>query len=101
MSNRRSAKRRTVDLPVTKQMGEESREGFAADLSPTGARLRRLLDREPSQGLLNLELHVVPGSLSTVVAARRVWFDDDFEGFEFISPSFSQQALLERICGNF
>lgn len=101
MDDKRNGNRNVVDMPVTKLMNEDNREGYAADLSPTGVRLLRLLDREPTQQVLNLELHVVPGSVSTVVTARRVWFDEDFEGFEFIAPSFAQQALLERVCGNF
>lgn len=101
MRDRRHGNRKVVDMPITKLMTDDPREGFASDLSPCGVRLRRLLDRTPTDDLLDIELHLVPGSIHTVIEARRVWFDDDFEGFEFISPSFAQQALLERVCGNF
>jgi hypothetical protein len=101
MYDRRNGNRKTVDIPVTKIMGDGTREGFAADLSPTGVRLRRILDRAPTVDQLPIELHVIPGSVSTVIEARRVWFDEDFEGFEFVGASFAQQALLERVCGNY
>jgi len=101
MYDRRNGDRRVVDIPVTKMMEDGTREGFAADLSPTGVRLRRLLDRAPTDEQLPIELHVLPGKVSTVIEARRVWFDEDYEGFEFVDASFAQQALLERVCGNY
>jgi hypothetical protein len=101
MYDRRNGNRHEVDMPVTKLTGDNARDGYAADLGPTGVRLRRVLDRAPTQPLLNIELHLVPGAISTVIAARKVWHDDDYEGFEFIAPSFAQQAFLERACGNF
>lgn len=101
MRNRRVGKRKLVDMPVTKIMSDGACEGYAADLSPSGVRLRRVLDRAPTDEQLPIELHVVPGAVSTVIEARRVWFDADYEGFEFVGASFAQQALLERVCGNF
>jgi hypothetical protein len=101
MYDRRNCGRHVVDMPVTKVAGPVTREGFASDISPTGVRLRRLLARAPTDKQVSIELHVVPGAMSTVVTARRIWFDDDYEGFEFVDPSFAQQAMLERVCGNF
>jgi len=89
-----------VDLPVTKQSGELTLDAWASDISPTGVRLRRFRDGN-DWSAIDLELHLVPGSISTVVHARRVWQDEDYEAFVFDGASFAQQALLERMFDNF
>jgi hypothetical protein len=101
MVDRRNGDRKRFDMPVTKQMGDESRDCLIGDLSPSGIRLRRLGLGEEEQPLCDLELHLVPGSISTVVAARKVWQNDEFEAYQFVSPTFAQQAVLERMLGNY
>ena len=96
MSERRNACRKMIDLPVTKQAREVSTDAWASDISPTGVRLRRFRD-ENDWSVIDLELHLVPGAISTVIRARRVWKDDDFEAFAFQNASFAQQAMLERM----
>lgn len=101
MKERRNGDRKPLDMPVTKQLKEDDRDCFVSDISPSGIKLRRDDYRRFEQALCNMELHLVPGAITTVLAARRVWQDDDFEAFEFVSPSFAQQAMLERLVGNF
>lgn len=101
MSDRRNGARKPLQLPVTKQLGDDSRDCFVSDISPTGIRIKRHDYRRYEQPLCNMELHLVPGAITTVMTARRVWQDDDFEAFEFVGPSFAQQAMLERMLGNF
>ncbi len=90
-----------MEMPVTRQVGNDERVYFVSDLSPSGVKIRRQGMGGQEQSLCNLELHLVPGAMSTVLTARRVWHDEDFEAFEFISPSFAQQALLERMLDNY
>ena len=90
-----------MEMPVTRQVGNDERVYFVSDLSPSGVKIRRQGMGGQEQPLCNLELHLVPGAMSTVLTARRVWHDEDFEAFEFISPSFAQQALLERMLDNY
>ncbi len=101
MVERRNGARKPFDMPVTKQLGDDSRDCFISDLSPTGIKIRRHDYRRYEQPVCNMELHLVPGSITTVVAARRVWQDDDHEAFEFVTPTFAQQAMLEQMLGNF
>jgi hypothetical protein len=100
MSERRNANRKTIDLPVTKQAGDLSMDAWASDISPTGVRLRRFRD-QADWSVIDLELHLVPGAISTVIQARRVWKDEDFEAFAFENATFSQQAILERMFENY
>ena len=90
-----------MDMPVTKQIDDDERDCFMSDLSPSGVKICRGHMGGNEQPLCNLELHLVPGSMSTVLTARLVWHDEDFEAFEFIAPSFAQQALLERMLDNY
>ena len=99
--NRRNADRRHMNMPVTKQSGDDNFDCWISDISPTGVRIPRVNGDTGSLKICNLELHLVPGSISTVVAARQVWHDEDFEAFEFIDPSFAQQAILERMADNY
>jgi hypothetical protein len=102
MVDRRNGNRKRIELPVTKQTGDAELLCRISDISPTGVRLLRgrrhgfLRDQQ----VLNLELHLVPGSITTVISARQVWSDDQFEAFEFVAPSFAQQAIIERMLGN-
>lgn len=100
MVERRNGSRKRIDIPVTKQLGDADLLCRIRDISPTGVRLVRRPGASPGQAVLNLELHLVPGSITTVISARRVWSTDDFEAFEFVSPSFAQQAIIERMLGN-
>jgi hypothetical protein len=89
-----------VDLPVTKLRRGTSADCWASDISPTGIRLRRFRD-ETDWNVIDLELHLVPGAISTVIKARRVWQDEDSEAFAFQDASFAQQAMLERMFENY
>ncbi len=100
MTDRRNACRKMVDLPVTKQTGELSTDAWASDISPTGVRLRRFRDGN-DWSVIDLELHLVPGAVTTVVRAHQVWKDEDFEAFAFQDASFAQQALFERLFDNY
>ncbi|MBN2719091.1 MAG: PilZ domain-containing protein [Deltaproteobacteria bacterium] len=97
---RRRAARRKVDLQVTRQSGIEENCCYVDDVSPTGIKLKREAGTLPSTPICNLELHLVPGAITTVLAGKRVWTTAEYEGFEFVSPSFSQQMIIERISGN-
>jgi hypothetical protein len=100
MVDRRNGSRKRMDIPVTKQTGDADLLCRISDISPTGVRLLRRLGGAAEQPVLNLELHLVPGSITTVISARRVWSTDDFEAFQFVAPSFAQQAIIERMLGN-
>ena len=97
---RRRAARRKVDLQVTRQSGIEENHCDVDDVSATGLKLKREKGTLPSTPICNLELHLVPGAITTVLAGKRIWTTKDYEGFEFVSPSFSQQMIIERISGN-
>lgn len=97
---RRRSARRKVDLQVTRQSGIEENDCNVDDVSPTGMKLKRARGTLPSTPICNLELHLVPGAITTVLAGKRIWTTDEYEGFEFVSPSFSQQMIIERIAGN-
>ena len=99
-SERRRARRTKVDLSVTRQSGIDDLACYTENLSPTGIRIKKRESGLPLTPICNLELHLVPGAISTVVAGRCVWQDDKSESFEFISPSFSQQMMIERLSGN-
>jgi hypothetical protein len=72
----------------------------ACEISPTGIRVVR--GGEPLRGsdLVQIEVPLVPGGITTVFTARRVWHRGGYEAFEFVSPTFAQQAVLERRLGN-
>jgi hypothetical protein len=99
-TERRRAIRRKVDLQVTRQSGIEEDCCDVDDVSPTGIKIKKEPHALPSTPICNLELHLVPGAITTVIAGKRVWSTEEYEGFEFISPSFSQQMIIERIAGN-
>ncbi|MBN2802094.1 MAG: PilZ domain-containing protein [Deltaproteobacteria bacterium] len=100
VSERRRERRLKVDLKVTRQSGIDDLACLAENISATGIKIRKRAESLPSTSICNLELHLVPGSISTVVAGRCVWQNSDYESFEFISPSFSQQVIIERLTGN-
>lgn len=97
---RRNGGRHLIKLPVTMQLGDSENEGSTSDLSPTGVRIKKDHKKVSTQPLCNLEIHLVPGAITTVIAARKVWQDEENEAYEFISPSFSQQMMLERLSAN-
>ncbi len=98
--NRRFSHRRKVDLQVGTGSGGGDFVCVAKDVSPTGIRLRRAQGQPPSPPISNLEIHLVPNAITTVITGRCVWRSDDDEAFEFVSPSFAQQMILERLSGN-
>lgn len=100
-NNRRNGDRKAAGMPIYKIVGDKSIPCRMDDLSPSGVRLARLPGSPSDDRMCNLELHLVPNRITTVLTARRVWQDDDHEAFEFVLPSFAQQALLERMLDNF
>ncbi len=98
--NRRHAIRKHIAMPVSKIMENDDICCWVSDIGPGGVKLVRQCASSSSQTVCNLELHLVPGSIYTVVTGRRVWQDDDFEAYEFIAPSFAQQMMIEKMVGN-
>ena len=101
MLNKRRAERMVVDMGVTKYIGGEAQTCRACEISATGIRLAQVFDDASSNQIVEIELPLVEGKLHTQVSARRVWHNDDFEAYEFISPSYAQQKMLERIYSGF
>jgi hypothetical protein len=101
MINKRRAERRIVDMGVRKLIRGEAFVCRACDLSPNGIRLEQLLGQSPAEEVVEIEVPLVEGQLTTQVTARPVWQKGGFEAFEFVSTSFAQQAMLERLFGNF
>jgi hypothetical protein len=101
MINKRRAERISVDLGVTTYIGGEAHTCRACEISATGIRLSHIFDDAPNNQIVEIELPLVQGKLHTQVSARRVWHDDDFDAYEFISPSFAQRTMLERVYGNY
>lgn len=99
-TERRRWTRRKIDMQVTRQSGVEDEFCKTDDVSPTGIKIKKDVNAQPSTPICNLELHLVPGAITTVIAGKCVWQTDEYEAFEFVSPSFSQQMIIERICGN-
>jgi len=98
---RRNGDRKSADMPIYEIVGEKSVRCRMDDISPTGVRLGRRLMPGAGGRTCSLELHLVPDRITTVLEARRVWQDGEHEAFEFVSPSFAQQALLERLLDNY
>jgi hypothetical protein len=96
---RRNSNRKPTDMPIYKMVGNASISCRVDDLSPTGVRLARRSGDPLREGVCNLELHLVPNKLTTVFTGRLVWRDDEHEAFEFVAPSSSQQAILEKLLG--
>ena len=101
MEERRRAHRKMVDLTVSKQMDGNTYFCRACEISPTGIRLERIFNPDPGDQLISIELPLVERGLTTVLSARKVWRKNGYEAFEFIGASFAQQAMLERIFGNY
>jgi hypothetical protein len=94
---RRTFDRKPADMPIYKMVGNTAVWCRMDDLSPTGVRLSRGGSASGRDDVCNLELHLVPNKLTTVLTGRLVWRDDEHEAFEFVAPSFSQQAILGKI----
>jgi hypothetical protein len=101
MNERRGASRRPTDMTVSKHVDGEIYFCRACEISPTGIRLERIFNPDPGDRPINIELPLVEGGLTTVLAARKVWRKGDFEAFEFMKPSFAQQSILEQLFGNY
>ncbi len=101
MIERRVANRKNVDMTVKKRIGDESFFCRAYQISPTGIRLKREFLPDTDDALVDIELPLVEGGLTTSLTCRRVWRKGFYEAFEFVGSSFAQQAMLERIFGNY
>ena len=101
MEERRSADRKMIDLTVSKHINGDTYYCRACEISPGGIRLQRLFNPDPGDRTIRIELPLVEGGLTTVLSARKVWRSGGYEAFEFVNPSFAQQAILERIFGNY
>ncbi len=101
MIERRKAGRLTVDLEVRKHFDGDSYCCRACEISPTGIRLKRIFDTHKSNDVIDIEVPLVQGGLTTAIPSRRVWRAGGYEAFEFVRPSFAQQAMLERVFGNY
>ena len=101
MNERRRANRRTIDMTVSKHVDGETYFCRACEISPTGIRLERLFNPDPGERPIRIELPLVEGGLTTVLSARKVWRRGEHEAFEFMSPSYAQQSILEQLFGNY
>jgi hypothetical protein len=101
MHDRRRAERKMVDLTVSKLVDGNTYFCRACEISPSGIRIERIFNPDQGDQLINIELPLVDGGLTTVLSARKVWRGHGYEAFEFVSPSFAQQAILERVFGNY
>ena len=100
MNERRRAERVEVEMLVTKDTGGECHLCQALDLSPSGIRLERTIAVDEAGDVVNIEIPLVAGGLTTLIAAREVWRNPTSAAYEFVSPSFAQQAILEKLFGN-
>lgn len=101
MRERRRVGRTVVDMSVRKHINGDAYFCRACEISPSGIRLEKLFIGDSGTNLIDIEVPLVEGRLTTSVPARRVWCDSGYEAFEFVDPSFAQQAMLERLFGNF
>jgi len=101
MRERRRVGRTVVDMSVRKHINGDAYCCRACEISPTGIRLEKPFSMDSGTSLIDIEVPLVEGRLTTSVPARKVWCEGGFEAFEFVDPSFAQQAMLERIFGNF
>jgi hypothetical protein len=101
MINKRKAERRIVDMGVRMLVKGEAFQCRACEISPIGIRLENALDYTANGEVVEIEVPLVEGQLTTQVSARPVWCRSGFEAFEFVETSFAQQAMLERLFGNF
>ncbi|MDD5309956.1 MAG: PilZ domain-containing protein [Deltaproteobacteria bacterium] len=100
MVERRKARRIPVDFDVTETVNGVPHDCQACEISPTGIRMVRRSESARGADLVQIEIPLVPGGITTVFTARRVWQRGGHEAFEFVSPTFAQQAVLERRLGN-
>ena len=100
MIERRRADRMLVDMEVQKHLDGESYCCRACEISPTGIRLRRVFEDARERKLIDIEVPLVQGGLHTSLPARKIWSSGQYEAFEFVGPTFAQQAMLERLFGN-
>lgn len=101
MHERRRANRKTVDLSVSKLVNGNTYFCRACEISPTGIRLNRILTPESGDRLIDIELPLVKGRLTTVLSARKIWRSEGFEAFEFVDPSFAQRTILHQLYGTY
>jgi PilZ domain-containing protein len=101
MNERRRASRMIVDLGVFKRIDGETYTCRACEISASGIRLTRMFDLDHGEKVVEIELPLVEGNLTTQISARRVWRREGYEAFEFVGASYAQQAMLERIFGNY
>lgn len=101
MMDKRRATRRAVDMDVRKVVNGATIDCRACEISPNGIRLEQALAQNGDEDVIEIEVPLVAGQLTTQVNARPVWRRSGYEAFEFVSTSFAQQAMLERLFGNF
>ena len=101
MIERRKVDRMSVDMSVKKHTKEGSIVCRACEISPSGIKLKRVLGMDSRSNLVDIEVPLVEGSLTTAIKSRKVWQKSGFEAFEFVGRSFAQQAMLERLFGNY
>ena len=101
MNERRKSGRVGIDMEVNRHADGDTFICQACEISPTGIKLRRVLLEDYGDRLIDIEVPLVKGGLTTALKARRVWAGGGYEGFEFVGASFAQQAMLERIFCNF
>jgi hypothetical protein len=101
MINKRRAERRVVDMGVRKLVNGEAYVCRACEISPIGIRLEQILEHAITDDFIEIEVPLVEGQLTTQVTARPVWRGSGFEAFEFVRTTFAQQAMLERLFGNY
>jgi hypothetical protein len=101
MRERRRANRKTVDILVSKLVNGNSYSCRACEISPSGIRLKWILSPESGDRIINIELSLVEGKLTTVLSARKIWRSKGYEAFEFVDPSFAQRTILHQLYGTY
>ncbi|MDJ0764344.1 MAG: PilZ domain-containing protein [Myxococcota bacterium] len=100
MIERRKVDRVAVDLTVRKHIDGQAYFCRACEISSTGIRLKRVFDVDPGETLVDIEVPLVAGQLTTAVPSRRIWRGRGYEAFEFVGSSFAQKTILKRVFGS-
>lgn len=100
MVERRKTMRKVVDMMVKKLFKGDSYFCRACEISPTGIRLQKMWNGLTDGTLVDIEVPLVEGQLTTSISSRCVWRSDGFEAYEFVSPTVAQKAIMERIFGH-
>ena len=87
MIERRDNLRRSVDMTVKRNFSGETYFCRACEISPTGIRLKRIFLPDDMEPVVDIEVPLVEGSITTSVSGRRVWRKGPYEAYEFINSS--------------